>query len=320
MQFKNGWMAIVAIAASAMIFAAPTLATDYTFTGGGAGGWDDPDNWEPNGVPGEDDCIYVPGNFVVQLDTDRTLGNIIIDGTFIIPAVVVLTIDGVADDCDRGIQEIEGNVVLQGSGSVLRFIDGNQIVQGGGAITGQHNDAKIEIESGLKLTNKMLIEGHMKIDRAGSSGTATFENYRTLSTPQGIVRANGQFGSNGSPKILEFTPNLVLDDTDNGSYDPSYEAGGPQCSACSTCSCGYARLSFRRSAASLEGDFVINNCADMLFFEDVTTSGSVTHTAGTVWVDSGNTFTFTGGSYDSSPANNTLGTCGGSCSCTGNEP
>jgi hypothetical protein len=309
MKFKNGWMAIAAFAASAMIFAAPTLATDYTFTGGGAGGWDDPDNWSPSGVPGDADCVYVPGNVAMTLDSDRTLGNLNVDGTFVIPTGTVLTLDGVSEDgdCTRGDHEINGCICLEGSGAKLRFIDADQIVFGSGSIKGRHNSARIEIEGGLKLTSKMTIEGNMVIDTY-SSGTATFENYRDSSGQQGVVRANAD-GTRFDPKVLEFSATVILDDTHSGSYRPLYVVGGTGNYCCGDAQSGddWSRMKFSREAdgnpdPSLVGNFEIRDCGDLLIDQNIVTSGSLTFTSGTLIVATGKCFyvglnTYCAGTY-----------------------
>jgi len=239
MKFKNGWMVIAAFAAGAMMF----TPTSY-------------------GVPAENECLTVTGS--TTLSSSATYGNLIVNSgaTLTIAAGVVLTLDGISDTCTNYVHQIDGSVILNGSGAIIRFINTSQTVQGAGDIDGQNNDAKIEIGSGLRLRNHLLIQGHLKIDRAGSSGTATFENYAN-STATGIVSANATGGSSGSPKILELSANLVLDDTTASGYRPIYEANGDN----------YSRLLFNREALSLEGDFVMLACSDYIMNVNIVTNG-----------------------------------------------
>jgi len=277
MQFKNGWMAIAAFAASAMAL---------------------------NARAAENECLTVTSN--TTLNANATYGNLVVNSgvTLTIAAGVVLSLDGISDTCSNYIHQIDGSVVLNGSGAVLKFIDTSQIVQGVGDIDGQNNAAKIEIDSGLRLRNHLLIQGHLQIDRAGS-GTATFENYAN-STAIGIVSANATGGSSGSPKILELSANLILDDTTVGGYRPTYEAVGD----------GYSRLKFSRACDGsdanhpvLEGNFALANCADMLINQDVVTNGGLTHISGTVVVATGKSLCWNAGSNCYSAGNNNAGSC-----------
>jgi hypothetical protein len=151
MHFKNGWMAIAAFAASALAQNAPAA---------------------------EDECLSVSSESTYFLTASATYGNLDIDGTLVIEAGVVLTLDGESGTCASGVHVIDGSVVLEGSGSTLRFIDTSQTVQGAGDIEGQNNAAKIEIESGISFTlmldtapnpdEPFDLEGTLQITGSGS--------------------------------------------------------------------------------------------------------------------------------------------------------
>jgi hypothetical protein len=263
MQFKNGWMAIAAFTASAMIFT-PTV----------------------HGAPAENECLTVTSD--TTLSSSVTYGNLVVNSgvTLTIATGVVLTLDGTSDTCTNYIHQIDGSVVLNGSGAIIRFTETSQTVQGDGDIDGLSNTAKIEIGSGLRLRSKMLIHGAMVIDRAGSSGTATFDNYRDSAAQQGVVRADLTGGSSGSPYVLELAPNLILDDTHSGSNRPRYEAAGGD---------DWSQMKFSREADGnpdpvLVGNFEIDDCGDLLIDQNVKTNGSLTFTQGTLIVASGKCF------------------------------
>ncbi len=124
------------------------------------------------------DCVHVNTNGCIIIEAGGTL---------------ILT--------DQGcISIVDGCIILEGSGSELRFTTHSHTVDGSGVIKGEHDSALISIASGITVTcslNTVGITGHLEI-----VGDGSFVN-------EGKVYANSAGGT------LEISVASVAD-TDNG--------------------------------------------------------------------------------------------------------
>jgi hypothetical protein len=288
----------------------------------------------------------IPNGFTVNLDTSPTIGSLEMGETAILNiapnASATLTIDadtldglvvlkatsdsvyavinvGDGDSDHTGVlrlqdntaaHQVGGDIILWESDSVLDVEVDNAIFGPYstffGSVVGKDNAAKVEINSGLTLTNRIIFEGMMQIaPAAGWSVRPTFMNDReSTSVNSGLCWANlaGTFALHAD---------LILDDDTFSSGGTTYY---PVWKSSVNTS---AKLQFNREAdgspdVSLVGNFVLVDCADMDFTQSVTTSGTFTDgsggsPAGNLTVTTGKTFTFSGGSYSAGTHN--LGGC-----------
>lgn len=164
---------------------------------------------------------------------------------------------------------IYGEVTL-GSGAKLIVQDSNHIVYGNGKINGSGANSKIQIESGLTLTNNLTVSGEGirgRLAVEALSGTATLYN-------TGIVMADND-------GTLLLSSNLILDDSNVAVWGAT---GG--CSAV---------LQFDRDATSLEGDFTLPSGNGVLKFGanvDVLTLGTLSYSGGKLDIQSGASFVY----------------------------
>ncbi|MCI0363408.1 MAG: hypothetical protein L0219_05965 [Phycisphaerales bacterium] len=297
MQFKTLLTTFVPLASSAVIIDAAQAAA-VSWDGGGDGtNWSSANNWSGNVVPGQADRVTIGSAYTnVHLDTNATIGTIVVDGGLKIDANKTLTIDGQASVGSDGDNDIAGTIELEGSGSVLRFDDRDQTVSGGGRIIGKHQQSAIDIERTFKLTSRLTIEGMLTIQPYGpGAGTATFENRRASIVQEGVILAN----ANGA---LIFHQDLILDDTmfiwffGALIFRPQYVADGPA---------SYLRnkLQFNRASdgsdpshPQLVGQFLITDCGTLEVLANVETTGSLTLTSGRVMTDGPGSPCFTYGS------------------------
>ena len=254
-------------------------------------------NWNPAGVPGTGDTATINPFTTVENymnpvldDQNRSLGQLVIGSGYKLTVNgVKLTLDGAVTHSISGIIEIDatgtvdvqaggtfdldsanthpigGDILLSSSTSVLRASAATTLGPNSGAygsVIGQDPDASIDI-AGVTLTNNIVVEGEMTVQE--TSGTATFLNGST-----GVVLANGNPSTSGSPELLRFLSGLTIDDADTGT--PRWEATTDS----------EAVLQFNEAATGLDGDFLLNDCALFDINANITTSGGFTHTAGTV--------------------------------------
>jgi len=162
------------------------------------------------------------------------------------------------------IRGANGELRLTLSGSELSITSSATITytETAGKIEGQDDGAKITVGSGITFTSDINIVGAMQIDAT----SATFLNH-------GLVHAN----RDGTLKLASGT----VDDSDGAVRWQVSHAD--------------AVLWFNVAAGDLEGNFDVS-AGTLDIDEDVTTTGSLTHTGGTIDVASGKCFTYSGGS------------------------
>lgn len=277
MQVKN---LLVGIAAMSVFGASSALGADSNFTAA-SGDWTDPGNWDAN-VPGANDVATIEAGNDVFLDDDAFIGNVVLEpgATLTIPASTLLTVDG--GSSVSGINTVDGNIILSGDGSMLKFVDNDQWLEGAGKVIGQHQNARIQIEDTLTVTNVMTIEGMLQLE-AEMGGTATLVNEQQTASIGAIIDAN----ANGP---LQFAANLAVQDVTVFvpplTRRPQYKA-----------SASGSTLQFL-APYTLSGNFTVSNAsAQVKCFDSVSTSGSLTQTAGSVCVFYLESFAWNAGSY-----------------------
>jgi len=260
-------LSVLAIAALGVVMASPAAqagVTEFDANGSASGNWSVSTNWT-NGLPGSDDRAVIQSGKTCSFDlSSATVGTLQVDGTLIILANKTLTIDGASiNPTHSDDSEVDGNLYLNGSESCLTFTSIDQTMHGDndGEIAGKANDARIKIDD-VTLTNSITMSGQMSIERL--SGSARFCNGST-----GVVRA-GNPNASGSDEILSLASNLtVIDDSDRSTA--SWEVTDPD-----------GILQFNEAATGLVGNFIVDNCGTLDVNADITTTGSLTQTAGTV--------------------------------------
>lgn len=261
------------------------IATDKTFLPS-EGNWVDPNNWDPTGEPNEADRAIIPsGKKCIVTATGRHADTITVetgasgDGILQFNTNAELILDN--DSAGADDSYINGLVTL-GSGAKLVFADSNHMVSGNGRIQasgGNTSPAKIQIGSGLMLTNNLSVSGEeirgRQLTIEAVSGTATFDN-------RGIVMAEAGEDESGT---LLLASNLVLAD------DAAAEWGATAFENFS------AKLRFDRDAESLEGDFVLPADDGVVYLDanvNVVTFGSLIYNGGKLDIQSGASFIYCG--------------------------
>ena len=185
-------------------------------------------------------------------------------GVLNIQANKTLTLDN--DDAPTDHSLIDGTVNLEGDLSVLEFIDTDHtidFVSTKGTIAGASNTASISIGTGNPtVTNKVIIEGALEIRAA--SGKLTNDT-------GGFVRAN----RSATPWTLTL-------------YDGTFDGAGTY--EVSTNSSAVLKFRAGVTATGLTGAVTVSN-GTLEVDANVTTTGNVVQTGGTIDVDDGDTFT-----------------------------
>lgn len=164
-----------------------------------------------------------------------------------------------------GTSVINGALFLEASSSTLEIAGSDHGVDGSGAIIGSNSSADIVIGDGLTLTSQITIEGMLQIVPSIGAGPTRFIN-----GTRGLVHAHAtgtldvnvdalDDGSNVSPGNWQIRPNAK------------------------------AVLKFSTASTLLSGNFTISN-GTLDFDEDVTTTGDLIQTGGTIDVAPGKTF------------------------------
>lgn len=263
---RNTLFSILATAALGLVMAGPVSAKTTNWESGDATNperWHEDNNWS-NGIPAAGDTVNIntafkPVNYqdpVLSTD-DGAAGTVTIGSDF------SLTVTGRTLTLDGATQTFNGNLILSDSTAKVEFTV-DVTVDGDGEIVGQHNDAEIRIANDKTLTNEMIISGKMTILDAGTSGT--FKN-----GPTGIVRAN----ANG---ILLLDGSLRLDDDNDGDARPKWQAQSNSGAVLRF----ESGLTFVDSSPQLVGNFLVDDDATLDIDLTIVTSGTMTHTNGTV--------------------------------------
>lgn len=182
-------------------------------------------------------------------------------GTIEIEASSTLTLTG------PGPSSVDGDLVLRGSDSKLKFTGLDHTVTGSGKIKGRDDEAQIEIAPGVTFTGDVKIVGHLQITGAGS-----FVN-------DGCVTADAPAGA------LDLAVTGTIDD-----------AAG----ACWQVVGQDATLRFLTKPARLDGDFTVGEGTLRAGRDapvddiDVVTTGDLTHTGGKIVAGVDDSFTFNG--------------------------
>lgn len=156
----------------------PPPAADYTWVGGDTSGspvaWENPANWQPNGVPSASETVYVPLRINQQplLTAAQAVSGLFVD------AGAILDLGGFT-------LSVGGDVTVNGSGSVtngLLLIDGQ-----GGQLEG--NFDHVQITAPVTLSDVTRVDGDLDVQAPVTVGphlllvTGNF----AVGTPQGSV-------------------------------------------------------------------------------------------------------------------------------------
>jgi hypothetical protein len=234
-----------------LLVGATAQATDNTFSDAGSNDWNTPGNWSLGHVPTADENAVIPADNVCNIGITTAVADTIeVYGTLNIAAGAKLTLDG--SESSTSYVSGAGKVYLLGSGSELSFTSNNHTVSHSGTpgeIIGCHINVKITIT--IVITIEIKITGSMEIQASGG----TFVN-------DGIVEANRNGASDNMLTCYSGTF------TGSGTYKVSVSG---------------ATLKFVLgiTATGLATDFVVP-AGTLDIDEDVTTSGDLNFTGGTI--------------------------------------
>jgi hypothetical protein len=282
MQFKT---LLVGIAAMGLTAAAS--AATYTSNVNPSGSWTSAGSWtwdqggSPSTGPGANDKVIIAAS-----DTITVASGVFADSLELQSGAVLAITDGtvLVDGGNDPTHPIDGTIQLGTAmtAGFLFFTANNQTIFGSGSIDGFNPDSEIIIADGRVLTNQMTIEGTLVID-AEDDGSATLQNVQVSSTVGAKVLANA-----GDTLILG--ADLLLDDvkfvSGDNTYRPLYKTDGNGSDLV---------FNFPVTSPELEGDFVVANCGNMHFNQDIETLGNLTHGSGLVYVANGMQFEFANG-------------------------
>ena len=281
MLTKKHFLTSAALVVAAMFIVDAASAGSYRSKNVGPADWADAASWQvfisPNWVnassaPGASDFATIRVGHEIDVaseDANQSVDHMDVYGRLDIEVGRTLTIDG----SDNATTRVDGTINLEGASSRLLFtkpgannhtigFDNTQ-----GTIAGASNTASITIGTGNPtVTNKVIIAGALEIRAA--SGKLTNDT-------GGFVRAN----RSASPWTLTL-------------YDGTFDGAGTY--EVSTNS--LAALSFRAgvTATGLSGPFTVSN-GTLKIHEDVTTTGDLTQTGGTINAAANPSKTFTAG-------------------------
>ena len=204
------------------------------------------------------ECLEVKAGEKVVISEDQTVDclKIAATGCLTIDPGVMLSIDG---DTAHDTSTVHGTIVLAGTGATLKITQSDHTLNGQGKLVGRANNARVQITGNLMLTSEITIEGALQI-RAGSG---TFSN-------SGLVHAN----RNATPWMLTLY---------SGTFDG---AGEYKVSANSSTT---LRARGGVTATGLSGRFIIEKGA-LDIDENVTTTGDLVQTGGTIDIAPNKTF------------------------------
>lgn len=314
---RNTLFSFLTVAALGLLMASSATATDFVWDGGGADNkWSNPDNWTANdGYPDDNgDKATLRGDTKPELDVNVTIGELVIEDDAALTVATAsgtrtLGIDGAGsqngkvtieavgkmyigssgkvnfDGTDFLVRHtIDGDITLSTSSSKLAFTD-SVTINGSGSIIGQHNTAKLLINGGKTLINMITVSGNMTVLTAVGTGGGADGIFLNGSTGTVLANAGG---------ILLLDGSLTLDDDNNGGA--KWQAKGDP-NAVLQFATG---LTFVDSNPELAGNFLVDDEAKLDIDLTVVTSGTMTHTNGTVdtTADTGIFFKATGNDPD----------------------
>jgi hypothetical protein len=317
MQFRNGWMAITALAASTVVIGS-AHATDYVYDGGGTGAWTDPLAWNldsgyPNSV--HDKATINAGLTTPVVGGTITVGELVLGNNraVVVGSSGLLIIDrGTSSPTKNGSITLSGNSsITVGSGGVLEIkhnsaaqkigsgvinLNGNGKLlisesatlgpDGGsyGSVVGASTSTPvIEIADGKRLVNRITITGELEVTNAAGGSTGILVNKRdSTNANSGVVSAS-------SSGTLTLGPDVDLEDEEFVSGGTHYlPLWSVEVSSSAT-------LKFQREVLDLIGDFSIEDCGTIdLDGVSVVTAGSLLNFEGTIVVDSNETLQLDG--------------------------
>lgn len=275
----------------------------YVWDAGGDGqSWSDGNNWDENAVPNSVDhkVVIDPGSAdTVLMNGNYTVGELIVGqlATLNIQGTKTLTLDrgtssptqngrltieatasdvfGVINIRDNGTftlvnndntspyHQIGGNIVLNGSGSIMQittdsatfnpYFDGSSNWYGN--VIGEHSSATFSIAGDLTLTFEVDLEGMLQMTDGGGGS----------SDPLFFLGSNGAVDAN-AVGTLSFQSGLNIDDEDLAQWIVANNSGA-------------AKLQFNYSPSStLDGDFFIDHDDEL----EINVAGVVIQTTGTL--------------------------------------
>ena len=240
-----------------------------------SGDWDDTTKWftaagcntgdEANAFPTADDDVIIESGAQVNVNISNpdafcrtlTVENTGDDGVVNIQEGRELEIR--PDDTDL-VSTIDGTIYLADVNAELRFGIGSgaplnplHTVTGSGEIVGQHDNSRLGFARGAKFDLEVDVRGHLEINDTGQPGQPfTFTN-------KAAIHAD----TTGTLKIR-----LAMGDTTAGLYKVSHSG---------------ATLEFTSGQTDLKGDFEVS-AGRLDFYGDVNTTGTLTQTGGTIFV------------------------------------
>lgn len=178
-----------------------------TFDGGGDGSsWNNPANWNPDGVPGASNTAVIPNGFNVTDDATDPVAGLIVNGSSVINGVVTVTGSAVFNDTSANNGTVDGNAVFNdgsnqagsvSSGSLATFNDYSQ------------NTGWVYASSIFNNTshNESVVEGSVTFNDASRNNGTFYDNtftsavdafFRGTSVNSGSVYADACFSPSAS--------------------------------------------------------------------------------------------------------------------------
>ena len=256
--------------------------TYYFHAGGGSGNWSDGSKWYQTAcnsgstgtVPGAGDraviCAGQTCNVDIAVDESNPFGavadTIDVQGTLNIQDGKTLTLDNnndnVAATPDGSVVAGTLNLQYTSSASELAFITSDHTLTGAGSIVGANHATLITLGSNsLDLESQITIAGALQITESGTPTTTSFKN-----GSGGCVDAD----TSGTLEIV------TVDSIAAGSGEWKVTASG-------------ANLKFSVAATGESGAFTVS-AGTLDIDQNVTTTGDLTFTGGTIDVASGKTY------------------------------
>jgi hypothetical protein len=231
---------VLTIALAMFIVVGTANAADRYFRGTTNQNWSNANNWSAtscssgnnDGVPGDSDNAIICDGVTCNLDTDDKVGVLEIQGAGVLntgtynlelslagglqlsDALAELNVGAgglilCSEDSTTTKHNIDGDVYLTSSTSVLQFSTDDAEITGDGAIVGQDDSAQIDIATATKtLTSNVAIEGKLQIGGSGiftNQGTVDANASGTLLVSVATANSSDQDGrwrsSNGDAQL-----------------------------------------------------------------------------------------------------------------------
>lgn len=224
--------------------------------------WSTANNWNPSGVPTDGDHAVIDSNKLCNVD----ILNARADSFEVVTTARLVILGSGALEMDSNSSIADAGGVQLNQGAEL-LISGSLTLSGNGSLRGLRTTATIKFTGNYDLANTSTIEGAMIIQHQSTG------RFRLIN--DGLVHANADEGQSQSDRTLLLTEGTFRG---SGEYKVSHD---------SRC-----KLEFAGGVidTGLAADFTVE-AGTLAINEDITTTGHLTFTGGTIVVDDNDAFT-----------------------------